>query len=451
MAIPAFEVEFDKQGKAVDPKQLAAAIAGAEQAKASDLLVLVHGWNNDLADARALYAGLLARIEAQQAAAGPGRVLTACEVFWPSKRFTDPQLIPGGAAGLPDGTLDEATLAARLDELRAVPERLGVLVVDDRRASVVEELKALVPVLETDELAQGRFVELVRSLPRADDQQLDDASEEFFSTEPIELLRALAEPLPPPLLPEGGDQGGAAVVGGGDLGVGAGGGGAAGLGDFFQGVKAAANRLLNFLTYYEMKRRAGLVGKTGVADALRQVHEGMPRLKLHLVGHSFGGRLVTAAADALGPKVPPATLTLLQAAYSHNGLAANFDRKNHDGFFRAVLAPQRKVSGPILITCTKNDTAVGIAYPLASRLSGDAASALGDRNDPYGGMGRNGAQRLEPGTEIDTTFSFLDPVGAQYAFRPRVYNLNADEFIKGHSDIVKDEVAYALLRAVSTT
>jgi pimeloyl-ACP methyl ester carboxylesterase len=450
MAIPAFEVEFDKQGKAVDARQLTAAIDGVAQAKATDLLVLAHGWNNDIADARALYASLLARIEAQKAAAGPDRVLAACEVFWPSKKFTAQQLIPGGAAGLGDKTLAPGTLAARLDELKTVPERLGIDVVDPRRATVVEQLKALVPALEKDVDAQRRFVELVRSLPPGDDRQHDDASEEFFATEPVELLRSLSRPLKPPLLPKGGGQGGGAAISGRGRGAGAGGGGAAGVGDFFQGMKAAANRLLNYLTYYEMKRRAGLVGTTGVAAALRQVHQRLSKLKLHLVGHSFGGRLVTAATDALGPDVPLATLTLLQAAYSHNGLAATFDGK-HDGFFRHVLSPQRKVSGPILITNTKNDLAVGIAYPLASRLSGDTASALGDRNDPYGGMGRNGAQRLKPGAEIDTAINFLDAVGTKYAFHDRVYNLNADAFIKDHSDISKDEVAYALLRAVATT
>jgi hypothetical protein len=42
----------------------------------------------------------------------------------------------------------------------------------------------------------------------------------------------------------------------------------------------------------------------------------------------------------------------------------------------------KRVSGPILITHTKNDKAVGIAYPLASRNPRDLASALGDEMTP---------------------------------------------------------------------
>ena len=249
----------------------------------------------------------------------------------------------------------------------------------------------------------------------------------------------LSAPVPPPPLPAGG--GGAAMLddGGGPAG------GAAGLGDFFSGMKAGAFRLLNLFTYYEMKKRAGLVGRSGVRVVLLQVHQRLPGLKLHLIGHSFGGRLVTSATDAIGPEVRSATLTLLQAAYSHNGLADKFDGR-HDGAFRQVMA-QQKVTGPILITHTKNDLAVGIAYPLASRLSGDVASALGDQDDPYGGLGRNGAQHTP---EVDPNAAFLDRVGTRYPFAAgKVYNLNADEFIKGHSDIAKDEVAFALLTAVA--
>lgn len=61
---------------------------------------------------------------------------------------------------------------------------------------------------------------------------------------------------------------------------------------------------------------------------------------------------------------------------------------------------ERRVNGSIVITHTKNDLAVGVAYPLASRIARDNADALGDQIDPYGGMGRNGAQHTP---ELDRT------------------------------------------------
>jgi hypothetical protein len=155
---------------------------------------------------------------------------------------------------------------------------------------------------------------------------------------------------------------------------------------------------------------------------------------------------MTAAAEALAPHTANVTLTLLQAAYSHNGIAEAFDGTN-DGFYRKLMT-QQCISGPILITHTKNDQAVGIAYPLASRIAHQKASALGDRDDPYGGMGRNGAQHTP---EAEHVPGGLQEVGSPYVFaQGKVFNLNADAFIKDHSDITGPQVAYALLHAVRT-
>jgi hypothetical protein len=140
------------------------------------------------------------------------------------------------------------------------------------------------------------------------------------------------------------------------------------------------------------------------------------------------------------------TVTLLQAAFSHNGLAAAFDG-THDGGYRTVLGDKR-VSGPILITHTKNDKAVGIAYPLASRIARDVASALGDENDPYGGLGRNGAQHTPEAKGLEGP---LKAVGEAYNFElHRVFNLRADRFIKDHGDVTGHEVTYAFLNGLAT-
>jgi len=73
----------------------------------------------------------------------------------------------------------------------------------------------------------------------------------------------LAKPAGPP--PPVGGMGGAAL----DMDDQAG--GAASFGDFFSGIKAAAWRLLNYATYYQMKERAGTVGKAvnGVLGSVR--------------------------------------------------------------------------------------------------------------------------------------------------------------------------------------
>jgi hypothetical protein len=194
-----------------------------------------------------------------------------------------------------------------------------------------------------------------------------------------------------------------------------------------------------------MKGRAGTVGRGGLNSALRDLKKARPDLRMHLVGHSFGGRLVTAVAD--GPAGKPSlsfdSMSLLQAAFSHNGFAVKFDGSRNGGFRTVVSA--HKVRGPIIITHSKNDKAVGVAYPLASRIAGQDASALGDAEDRFGGMGTNGAQHTPESVD-----GMLKAVGGAYSFEDgKVYNLDADAIIEDHSDICHDEVAFALLKAVA--
>jgi hypothetical protein len=430
-----FEVEFTKDGSIHDQQQVAALLNGL--AGASDLLVLSHGWNNDLKDARELYDAFISSLnQLPQSGSGPGSKLVVMRVFWPSKKFTDEELIPGGGAASATDE-NEAALRQMLDELKRDPNRLGEKGEDPAKAANIEQAKALLGELGTSETAQREFVLRIRAVLNPDHAHEEDASREFFEVEPEELFKQLAQPVE---FTADSGEGGAASVGEG---------GAAFLEDLLEGAQAAARRIANFATYYQMKARAGTVGKGGVAATLVRVRDRHPNLPIHLVGHSFGARLVTAAAATLQPGGAPVTMTLLQAAFSHNGLAKEFDGTN-DGAFRTILQDKR-ISGPIVITHTKNDKAVGIAYPLASRIAFDNAAALGDKNDPYGGLGRNGAQHTPEVTTSEDELQQVKP-GQKYVFaRGKIYNLNADAIIKDHSDVTSVAVANAFLHALRVT
>jgi hypothetical protein len=427
-----FDVEFRKDGSIHDRKAVDALIASL--GGLTDLLVISHGWNNDKAEATSLYDAFLDSVEeVAKLKLVPGlepKKLGVLRVYWPSKKFADSQLIPGGgAAGLTQA--QDPVLLGLIDELKRDPLLLGGSESDPSRDAQLERAKELVPKLRTVD-GQRDFVSAIRAVLVAGEQHPDDGSAEFFSLPAEQLFTRLKEAIP---LVTASAAGGATSIEGGAAGL---------LGDLFDDVTAAARRIANYATYYQMKARAGLVGRNGLADVLNSVRTRRPELPLHLVGHSFGGRVVTAAAAKLPANSPAVTMLLLQAAYSHNGLAAKFDGE-HDGAFRTVLA-DRRVSGPVLITHTKNDRAVGIAYPIASRIAHDAASALGDANDPYGGMGRNGAQHS------DAVPGALKAVPGTYDFtRNRVYNLLADRFISGHSDVTGFQVAQAFLRALAVS
>lgn len=446
------DIEFDKEGRVWNPaqvEQLRQVVAGGSY---TDLLVVAHGWNNDMAEARELVARLVQSLSTV-AALVPGGPVPAqtlvLRVLWPSKKYADADLIPSGAASVGDD-LDRIAVEANLDQLAELFD-------DARSQERIAQARALVPDLEADEAARRQFADLVRSvLPRgaADDE---DASRSFFDQPGDQLMSRLAgasedDSLDPdtaagdgPVLLDlsSGPMTGDEVEGGGDAGQ------AAGLADLWRGAVAGARALLNFTTYYEMKRRAGQVGEGLATQVLRPLLVDHGTLRVHLVGHSFGGRLVTSAALALGTAGSDAgaaaracSVSLLQAAFSHYGFAQHFDG-DRNGAFRSVVA-SRLVSGPIVATYTKNDIAVGRAYPIASRIAGQDSSELGDENDRFGGMGRNGAQLTPEATRVT-----MLPAGGTYPLEGVVTNVLADDFVKGHSDVTGPEVAYLVACAMA--
>ena len=344
-------------------------------------------------------------------------------MLWPSKRFAESDLIPGGAASVGGG--------AEADDVRDEIDGL----VDVPRPGSTQPLPC--PPRRTWSTTSRRTrardessPKLVRTALARADADADDASDEFFDQDGEELMERLARPVfigrrPPGSLTTGG---------------------AAGLGDIAGKAFRAARNLLNLGTYYEMKGRAGDVGSTGVADLLADLRAANPDLRIHLAGHSFGARTVSAAARAGDKALPVASVSLLQAAFSHFSFADNWE-PGKDGLFRSVLATQR-VSGPIVVTHTRNDRAVGVAYAIASRVAGQVAQGVGDAGDKYGGLGRNGALK----TPEATSGRLLAAGAAAYDLQPgRVHNLLADEFISNHGDVAGTEVAYAVLSAIAVT
>jgi hypothetical protein len=369
------------------------------------------------------------------------RKIAIVGVIWPSKQFTDvvdaavAEQTRGGGAGL-------TTRSAAADE--TIKAKLDVIATmfDKKAAKKITAAKKQIARLESDLDARRKFVDELRSLVDDSAAHEDDNSVLFLKLDGSVMLEKLK--MPTPLVASVSSSGGAASVGSHQTNIA--GGGAAGLGDIFSGIKAGAIRFLNYLAYYEMKSRAGTVGQKGVAPMLDHLTQSAQRI--HLVGHSFGGRVVTAtAAASTTDKLQ--SMSLLQAAFSHNGFS-----KSMNGFFRSVV-DSRRIKGPILVTYTPNDRAVGIAYPVASRLSGTVASVFGDANDKFGGLGRNGTQKMEPG-EVVAGVDRLLAVGGSYNWQSgRFHNLESSKYIvnpsggDAHGFVTGKEVAWALSRAMT--
>jgi hypothetical protein len=119
------------------------------------------------------------------------------------------------------------------------------------------------------------------------------------------------------------------------------------------------------------------------------------------------------------------------------------------GYFSRILA-EKKIRGPLVTTRSKHDTAVGVLYPLASRLKGAASFVPG--LPEYGAIGTYGLQGLADPDKTDTAMLAAD--GPYSLAKGRVYNLEASQFIAkkegasgAHSDIAGPEVAHAIWEA----
>jgi hypothetical protein len=425
--LPHWELGFDDRGRP-DQGELSTLLAEVPPRGVTDLMMFSHGWNSDRGQARRLYRlwfeqipGLLGRAGA--ATAGVGSV----GVVWPSKRWADePEPTApgsGGAAGLDEAAAPAVEDPALVEDLKdAFPGR--------ERAQLLDELARLLAERPEDAAALARFQTLMGELAGEPDAAIaaeDKGELALVGDDPEAVFGRFADAVP-------------------DTGEG---GGAAGLGDAFGRLWKGAKEALRQLTYFEMKKRAGVVGKDGLGPVLDRLADAVPGLRVHLLGHSFGARLVSFALAGLpDPGASPvASLYLLQGAFSHFAFADALPTDPGRG--GALKGMASRVDGPLVASFSMHDLAVGKLYPLASLSSHDDAAAAEDLLFRWGGIGHDGAQAVQAG-EAD-----LGAVGAAYPFRPgRFLNLDGNAVINrggppagAHSDIFHPELVWVGLAA----
>ncbi|MEU6472788.1 serine-threonine protein kinase [Streptomyces massasporeus] len=383
---PYWELAFDADG---DPwgRGRDRLLAGVRERGVRDLIVFAHGWNTDRSGANRLYDRFFAPVPRLAPAARVGYA----GVLWPAMRFSDepipdfPRAVAAEPARRP--VLDKDTRHALLETFPG-------------RAILVDQIARLLEQQPPEEAELEEFGRLVRTLVEVvapGPQALfaaDTVAEGVPQSEPEmfagssaaaceEFARALAE------LEASGTQEGFRIPNPWD----------------------GAHELLRQATYYAMKRRAGTVGERGLGRVVGQLAKAAPKVRVHLVGHSFGARLVSFALRGLPEGVRTVkSVTLLQGAFSHYAFAA---RLPHDARAGGVLqGQQNRIDGPLVCCHSRHDAALGTMYPLASRMAGDSRSAaeldmgraLGAK---WGAMGHDGVQAV-PGTRAYTLAEALE-------------------------------------------
>jgi hypothetical protein len=393
-------------------------IATASQEPITNVFFFCHGWKGDLPAARDQYnrwiGALMTSPDRQRAPqVFPGFNPLLIGLHWPSQPWGDEEL-KGAAFSAAGAMSPEALLRTYLERLgdrQEIRKPLQAIIDEARRNAAPSELPAHIRQAYLDlNDALGLRSEGVSAPPDADREAFDpDDSFDAANEEPTDF--------------------------GGDLNLG--------------GLLGP----LRQLSYWTMKKRARTIGEGGMHAFLKNLQNATPS-RLHLMGHSFGTIAVSGMVggpNAAGPLPRPIdSLVLVQGAVSLWCYAAPIPIGNAgDGYFCNILR-DKKVRGPIVTTQSRYDSAVGVLYPLASKLRGSANFAPGKKLPEFGGIGTYGLQGLKEATDSD-----MLTASDAYSFEQgKVYNLEGSTFIAkkegvsgAHSDIAGPEVAHAIWAA----
>jgi hypothetical protein len=412
--LPYYEVDFNADGTlntagGGGDGGLAAAVAAGG---ITNLFVLSHGWNNGVDSARDLYQAMFGLLAGQL-----GEHLSssaAVGIIWPSLLFPDDD--PDSASPVPS---TGAQLATALTP--AFPGQ-------QQQLATMGQLLDQQP---QDPAALNQFHQLATGLVTTPPQGIEDSGEAALLTANTAVAFGHAAAMAP--------QAQSA---------------AQGIGNPFTGLWSGAREVLRTLSYYEMKNRAGVVGQNGLGPLLAGLAGPAGAPRIHLMGHSFGARLVSYSLAGLrsnqtGAASPVKSLTLIQGAFSHFtfGSSLMFDPSRSGG----LAGDGSRVDGPLLATLSAADRAVGWWYPAASMLAGRDSESATDLVFRWGAMGHDGYQQTPTPTTV-----VMAAQGEPYDFQAGgFYSLDANAIIcanqsafsGAHSDIRHPEVLWAAVSA----
>lgn len=412
-------IKYDENGKCDSPDTRSACIEAAAAVAGRPIILFSHGWNNDFADATSLYERFLSEFE-KTLVVSP---LTAglplfIGIHWPSIWLPfDKGPTMAGSGPKPSGNAASTIVGMVDNEVdRALFERLlssATLSVDETR----DVARLVAPLLQPSD-DEG---------PSVPQPSQDDV---------VKMLIAIQNA-------EGGGYNDLEEIGFLDD------------GDPGEEREAAAaayglnpKNVLRLASLYIMKKRAGTVGAAGVMTLVEDLCRATSA-PLHLVGHSFGCKvLLTAIAKSQQLSRKIKSVLLLQPAISYLAFAETIPGRDVQGAFRPVFD---KVEQPVVSTYSANDFPLHGVYHHALARANDigeigaapSRTSAGSPPNNYAAMGGYGPR--------DSGESLLDPIpdaGGIYDFskgaRMIALDGSAARRIGSHGDVATSFTAGAL-------
>ncbi|MEY9842681.1 hypothetical protein [Streptacidiphilus sp. EB103A] len=358
-----FLLRYDKKGRLRSPVAEERLKEGFS--RTSDVFLFSHGWNNTFDTALARYrdfiSGYAGQRRAQGIPLGPDYRPVLVGVMWPSTSFLmpwemGPQIAADPEPDGPEAHRSEELLAFVTDSLGPQPDAEFTELIDGRTEISPEDavraasiaLQALRPDADPDNGAPPPSVEEFL----ATWAQLDEG-EAPAPSDPDDYGTASSGPATEPRLASGSSY--------------------------------DPRNLLRVATVWKMKSRAGVVGANGVGPLARHVLE-HSSARLHLIGHSFGARVIMSALATEELARPAHSLLLLQPAVNRWCFAPDVAGTGRMGGYHSVLG---RVEKAVVTTFSLHDKALTKYFPLALRggslgepqIAGIAEPAL------YGALG----------------------------------------------------------------
>lgn len=412
--VPFYVIQFDKDGECTSPEALRSLVEASKTR--SDIFLFSHGWNNDWEAATRRYDRFIEHFTTVRRAewAPPDRRFKPLlvGVFWPSTALVMPSERGPDIAGVDPVAEDLAVLDESLE-----PE-------------AQQRVRELVAQVAAGERGLKELAGIVAST-------LEEGDTERGVAEPSvsgdQLLKVWEEAFPeakqPPAEPGGFIEEGGEELGGPDAAM-------------FNPL-GLVRKVLRLATVQQMKDRAGRVGGNGVAAMLRRLAT-ESKGRIHLVGHSYGAKVVLSAlCNGPAPSREVDSVLLLQPALSAYAFTDDFQGRR--GGYRDALD---RVRQPIITTRSGNDSPLTKFFHLAVRRKSDLAEAqIAGKVSDFAALGGYGPQLVPGGVEVLDT---MPDVGDTYPLETahRMIAVDGTEFIAGHGDVESDQTAWASLSLV---
>ena len=414
---PYYIVPFDEDGLCAGPATQAHLLDHA--AGYSDVFVFSHGWNNDWRTATERFESFITGFQQQRRSLGlampAGYKPLLVGVFWPSQalEWFDSETGPGFAGT--DPALEDAAAQASNSLLNEVARALP--------AAQRERFFALAQAPSLDEAGARELADLLAGVLATTHGAADGEGVRPEAPRGADLLAAAqalsatsAEPDWDAVGTIGGANGEAPQ--------------AAGWSDIAR--KLDPRQLLKPFTVWQMKDRAGKVGARGVKALLEGLLK-RSEARVHVLGHSYGCKVVITAASALPDGLRPLhSALLLQPAVSQYAFSTTVpERTGVSGGFVPAL---RRVKTPVVATFSANDSALTRGFHLALRRHddlGEQPTIAGTTASLYGALGGFGPQ------EDDAVVIDIHDPKQPYAWPTggRLVGVRGTRTISGHGDI----------------